>query len=225
MSNIEQKDPFRAMMEHMREDRLAHFRVQNELALKGKTLFTGSSLMEQFPIGELLMNHGMHTVVYNRGIGGFTTQDMLAHMEEQIFGVQPGRIFINIGTNDIGAPGYRQEALIENYRNILKQIKERLPETEIILMAYYPVNELAHEAGDPMLDATFKTRTNENIQKANAAVCELAHELGCRFIDVNQGLAEETGRLKKEYTIEGIHMYANGYEVVFRNMKPYLQED
>lgn len=100
-----------------------------------------------------------------------------------------------------------------------------MPETEILLMAYYPVNELAHEAGDPMLDATFKTRTNENIQKANAAVCELAHELGCRFIDVNQGLADETGRLKKEYTIEGIHMYANGYEVVFRNMKPYLQED
>jgi len=28
--------------------------------------------------------------------------------------------------------------------------------------------------------------------------------------------------LKAEYTIEGIHMYANGYRVVLENMKKYL---
>ncbi len=207
-----------------RQDKLARFRILNALAQKGKTLFTGSSLMEQFPIAELLADCGEQMVIYNRGIGGFTTTDMLAHMEEQIFGVEPSRIFINIGTNDIGSPDYRQEALIKNYRKILTQIKERLPQTQVNLLAYYPVNELACPPDSPMAEGMFKNRTNENIRKANTAVKELANEFGYRFLDVNDGLTDETGRLKKEYTVEGIHMYANGYAVVLRNLLPYLKE-
>ncbi len=68
----------------------------------------------------------------------------------------------------------------------------------------------------------FATRTNENIRLANAAVEKLAGEMGCHYIDVNEGLADGNGRLKKEYTIEGIHMYANGYRVVLENLRKYL---
>lgn len=46
--------------------------------------------------------------------------------------------------------------------------------------------------------------------------------MGCRYIDVNQGLTDENGRLKKAYTVEGIHMYANGYRVVLENLRKYL---
>ena len=42
--------------------------------------------MEQFPVNELLMTNGMNQVIYNRGIGGFTTTDMLEYMEEMVFG-------------------------------------------------------------------------------------------------------------------------------------------
>ena len=28
--------------------------------------------------------------------------------------------------------------------------------------------------------------------------------------------------LKKEYTVEGVHMYANAYQIILKNMKPYL---
>ena len=51
---------------------------------------------------------------------------------------------------------------------------------------------------------------------------KLAGEMGCHYIDVNEGLADGNGRLKKEYTIEGIHMYANGYRVVLENLRKYL---
>ena len=36
------------------------------------------------------------------------------------------------------------------------------------------------------------------------------------------GLTDEAGKLKKEFTVEGIHMFANGYEVVLENMRPFL---
>ena len=204
------------------QDKLERFRILNQNAKKGEILFTGSSLMEQFPVNELLMTRGMRQVVYNRGIGGFTTEDMLRNMEEMVFAVKPRKIFINIGTNDIGSQGYRLEKLMENYGKIITQIRERLPEAEIYMMAYYPVNETDKLPEGEWAKTMFLTRTNENISIANKAVEEMAGRMGCHFINVNQGLTDEAGKLKKEFTVEGIHMYANGYEVVLENMRPFL---
>lgn len=215
-------DFFKELMHREQQDKLERFRILNQNVKKGEILFTGSSLMEQFPVNELLMTNGMDQVVYNRGIGGFTTTDMLQHMEEMIFGTEPSRIFINIGTNDIGSPDYQLEALLERYEEIIVRIQERLPEAEINMMAYYPVNETDKIPEGEWGKTAFVTRTNENINIANAAVENLAAKKGCRFINVNEGLADERGKLKKEYTIEGIHMYANGYQVVLQNLRKYL---
>lgn len=215
-------DNFEEFMKNEQMGKIEKFRYLNESAKKGETLFTGSSLMEHFPINELLMDYGMENVIYNRGIGGFKTDDMLEHMEEQIFGTEPSKIFINIGTNDIGAPDYKLEVLIEKYEKILTQIKERLPETEVYMMAYYPVNEVDKVPEGEWGKTLFATRTNENIALANKEVEKLADKMGYYYIDVSEGLRDENGRLKKEFTIEGIHMYANGYRVILENMKPYL---
>ena len=51
---------------------------------------------------------------------------------------------------------------------------------------------------------------------------KLAAEFGYHFINVNDGLTDENGDLKEEYTIEGVHMYPDAYRHVFRNLKPYL---
>ncbi len=215
-------DFFKELMHREQQDKLERYRILNQNVKKGEILFTGSSLMEQFPVNELLMTNGMDQVVYNRGIGGFTTTDMLQHMEEMVFGTEPSRIFINIGTNDIGSPEYQLETLLERYEEIIVRIQERLPEAEINMMAYYPVNETDKIPEGEWGKTAFVTRTNENINIANAAIENLAAKKGCRFINVNEGLADERGKLKKEYTIEGIHMYANGYQVVLQNLKKYL---
>lgn len=215
-------DFFKELMYREQQEKLERFRVLNRNVRKGEILFTGSSLMEQFPINELLMTNGMDQVIYNRGIGGFTTTDMLEYMEEMVFGTEPSRIFINIGTNDIGSPDYRLEALMERYEEIISRIRERLPEAEITMMAYYPVNETDKVPEGEWDKTAFVTRTNENIAIANKAVEKLAAKKGCRFINVNEGLTDERGKLKKEFTIEGIHMYANGYQVVLDNLKKYL---
>ena len=220
--NREMEEWMEQQMRSEQQTKLERYRILNRYARKGEILFTGSSLMEQFPINELLMSSGMTKVIYNRGIGGFTTDDMLQYMEEMVYGTEPSRIFINIGTNDISRPEYRLETLMANYRKILTQIRERLPQAEITLMAYYPVNETDKLPDSSMAAEMFATRNNENIALANQAVEKLAKELGCQFINVNDGLTDERGKLKKEFTIEGIHMYANGYQVVLDNMKKYL---
>lgn len=213
------------MMEYFKmeqQQKKEKFVFLNQLAKKGQILFTGSSLMEHFPINELLMNRGISKVVYNRGIGGYTTVDMLDSMEEQIFGVEPETIFINIGTNDISKPDYTLEGLIGNYRKILTQIKERLPEAKVYLMAYYPVNETDKIPDNEWGKHMFDTRNNANIKIANEAVRSLAQEMGYAYIDVNEGLTDEWGMLKKEYTVEGVHMYANAYDLILDHLMMYL---
>ncbi len=73
----------------------------NQIALKGKTLFTGSSLMEMFPICEIARSRGIEEVVYNRGVGGLNTDEFLEYIHILLLDLEPSRIFINIGTNDI----------------------------------------------------------------------------------------------------------------------------
>lgn len=207
-----------------KQEKVDKFRILNQYAQKGATLFAGSSLMEGFPINEFLMDEGMTHVVYNRGIGGFTIPELYSVRDICIFDLEPEKIFINIGTNDIAAEGYTLEKLTENYRTLLKQIRERLPKTAVYVMAYYPVNET--ESFDVEIEwqkHIFEgTRTNKNIREANEAVKKLAGEMGYQFINVNKGLFDEKGQLKREYTIEGLHMYANGYHAVFEELKIYL---
>ncbi len=204
------------------KERIDKLAILNGYAKKGQILFTGSSLMEQFPIDELLINSGLNGIIYNRGVGGFTTSDMLAHMEEMVFGTEPSKIFINIGSNDIGAADFSMAHLLGNYENILRQISVRLPQAKIYVMAYYPVNETDKIPEGDWGQTAFVNRNNETIGKVNLEIEQLAKRLGCHYINVNDGLTDERGKLKKEYTVEGIHMYANAYQQILQNMTPYL---
>lgn len=41
--------------------------------------------MEQFPIAEIARNHGVEKMIYNRGIGGYTTDDFLTNIDTVLF--------------------------------------------------------------------------------------------------------------------------------------------
>ena len=82
------------------------FRRLNPYAKKGAVVFAGSSLMEQFPLYEFLQDDDLHCTLYNRGIGGFTTTELLEAMDECILELQPAHLFLNIGTNDLNGPDY-----------------------------------------------------------------------------------------------------------------------
>lgn len=201
-------------------EKAKNFKFLNQYAVKGQILFTGSSLMEQFPVTEFARDCGIEKLIYNRGIGGTTTDDFIREIDAVLFDLEPSKIFINIGTNDINERPDWKEHLLANYEFILKQIKERLPEAEVYMMAYYPVNPTVVD--NEITAHILSVRTNEKLHMINGCLAELAAKYGCHFIDANDGLCDENGNQKAEFTKEGLHMFANGYEVVFRNLKQYL---
>ncbi len=219
-----EKQLIEAFMERMRQEKmrkLNNYRQQNAYIQKGKTLFTGSSLMENFPITEYCMNEGL-PIAYNRGIGGYITDEFLAAIDTVLLDPKPSKVFINIGTNDLRVLPNGEDWLAHlsaNYRAICGIIQEKLPDARVYMMAYYPVNSAALAAQKypgPMV------RTNENIDKANRMVAGLAAEYGFQYIDVNDGLKDENGELKAEYTQDGIHFDAAAYRTVFDRLRQYL---
>ena len=75
-------------VEFMRKEqqkKLENFRELNKTAQKGHILFTGSSLMEMFPVTDFLTEDGSEQIIYNRGIGGFCTEDLVWNMDEEKF--------------------------------------------------------------------------------------------------------------------------------------------
>ena len=204
-----------------KERKLKNYREKNKEAVYGQLVFAGSSLMEMFPINKLLEEHGDDTIIYNRGIGGYVTNELLQVTDVCITDLKPKKVFLNIGTNDLSNPRIPISQMIENYDRILCKIEEALPQAVIYLMAYYPVN---YEAAAEEMKECLKIRTNEKIERANEEVKKLAQKHGQHYIDVNKNLKDEQGRLKAEYTIEGMHIKEEGYAAIYDDVMRYVKE-
>ncbi len=213
-----EKEAWRLEKEQMVRD----FHVKNKSAVKGQIVFTGSSLMEMFPIEEWAKESGPDApIIYNRGVGGYRTTDLLPILDACVFELEPRKVFINIGTNDLSDSSIPLETVMENYDNIITQIDEKLPGVIIYMMAYYPIN---YEAAAEEMKPCLLIRTNKKINRANELVAGLAEKHNQRFINVNAPLTDEQGRLKAEYTIEGMHIRPEGYRAIFDDVMRYVME-
>ena len=204
-----EKETWRLEKEQMVKD----FHVWNKDAIKGQTVFTGSSLMEMFPIEKWVKELGPNApIVYNRGVGGYRTTDLLPILDACVFELTPRKVFINIGTNDLSDDNISLETVMSNYDRIITQIEEKLPSVII------------YEAATEEMKPCLLIRTNEKINRANELVAQLAAKHGQKYINVNAPLMDEQGRLKAQYTIEGMHIKPEGYRAIFEDIMAYVIE-
>jgi len=201
--------------------KLENYRKLNQTAKKNQILFVGSSLMEMFPVGEFIKERNLPLIVYNRGVGGYKTEDLLKALQVCVYDLSPRRIFINIGTNDLSDASISLEQMISNYDRILSDIQSNLPGVELYIMAYYPVN---YEAATDEMKPCLQIRNNAKIALANTEVMKLAQKHHAKYIDVNAALTDREGNLKAEYTIEGMHINRNGYLSILDDILKYVSE-
>lgn len=197
-----------------KQDKITRYRQLNQTARKGQIVFAGSSLMEMFPIEQFVAEDNLPVVVYNRGIGGFVTDELLANLAVCVLDLAPRMLFLNIGTNDLSDASRPMAQIMGTYRAILEKVLQALPDVQIYLMAYYPINE---EAATPEMKPCLRVRTNEKI-----ALQKLAKTLHLHYIDVNAPLKDEHGRLRAEFTYEGMHIRPEGYRTIYPAIKEIL---
>lgn len=211
------------LFEHKSDDKkikLRKFEKENKGVVMGETVLAGSSLMEMFPINKLLSEHNDSTIIYNRGVGGFVSKELIDAIDVCILQLKPSKLFINIGTNDLSDSRISISQLMSNYEEIISRVESALPNVKIYLMAYYPVN---YEAADESMKECLKIRNNDKLQAANAEVEKLALRHGQCYIDINRSLKDEEGRLKAEYTIEGLHINELGYRAIYDDFMKYVK--
>lgn len=216
---MDEKNPVAMMFKQMEERKLRNYKEQNLHAVRGATVCAGSSLMENFPINEMLMTRGIHKIVYNRGMSGYTIEQYDKVLNTCVLDLVPGKLFINIGSNDLNLPGDTLGNLQRNYTALLQRIRTALPKCQITLLAFYPCLR-------PSPDAQERSgripRTMENVNRANEIVRQIADEMGLVYLDLNAPLLDEDGHLKKELSTDDIHFSSAGYELVLDQLAEYL---
>lgn len=120
-----------------KQDKITRYRQLNQTAQKGQIVFAGSSLMEMFPIEQFVAEDNLPVVVYNRGIGGFVTDELLTNLAVCVLDLAPRMLFLNIGTNDLSDASRPMAQIMGTYRAILEKVLQALPDVQIYLMAYY----------------------------------------------------------------------------------------
>ena len=176
-------------------------------------LFIGDSIVEYYPLQELF---GIAKTIVNRGIRGYQTGLLLENLDAHLYGGAVDKIFLLIGTNDIGKDVPVNEAL-NNLEAIIQSIARDYPLTEIKLLSILPVNE-----GEEYKQTVY-IRSNEKIQKWNQAYQELVSAyMQVEFVPVFDSLTDQAGQLKKYYTTDGLHLSITGYQVLTKALKDYL---
>jgi lysophospholipase L1-like esterase len=163
-------------------------------------VFLGNSITANVEWRELL---GMDNIK-NRGISGDISFGILERLYEVIDG-KPAKVFILIGINDISR-NIPDEMIVANYRKIISRIQSGSPQTKIYFHTLLPVNNEFTQ---------FKNHYNkdEHIAFLNNSLKAIAKETKITLIDLHPILQDANGKLDKKYTIDGLHINAEGYEV------------
>ena len=188
------------------ENILMTYRKLNQAPLKELDLiFLGDSIVEYFPIHELLQSP-KHMV--NRGVRGYRTDLLRTHLDAHVFGTELEQIFLLIGTNDIGKE-IPQKGTLDNVEAVLQAILRDFPLTHINLISVLPVSQ------EERYKEKVSIRSNEKIQALNQAYQELAqayHQVS--YVDVYSSLLDEVGQLAEAYTTDGLHLSVAGYRIL-----------
>lgn len=169
-------------------------------------LFLGDSITDNAEWAELF---GNNPNIKNRGIGGDDTDGVWERLAE-VTESKPDRVFIMIGTNDL-AYGKTKEYVIENYRKILNKIVSDSPGTEIYVQSVLPVNEAIHS-----------TRPNADIDYINEQLKTISGELNLTYIDL-ASVFKKDGNMNPKYSIDGLHLNGEGYEIWKANILKYVE--
>lgn len=182
---------------------------------KGQTVLAGDSITELFNHTELFANYTAETgiSVYNRGISGDTSDRLLERFEKNVLNIVPENIVVLIGTNDLGV-GAEIDFIVENTRKIIMLSKKKVSGVNIVLEAVYPVHNGVIDWG---------RRNNRDILKLNEKLRELAAGLEVKYLDLTEQLSDKKGRLKSEYTYDGLHPNVLGFEIAAKEIIPLLK--
>jgi GH35 family endo-1,4-beta-xylanase/lysophospholipase L1-like esterase len=157
--------------------------------------------------------HGWNAA--NFAWGGDNTHNILWRMQNgELDGVSPKVIVLQAGANNLPSRGPADDEKVDEVysgiRAIVDEFRKRAPEATIVLTAVFP--------------RTQNMQLAPTIKKINERIETLADGKRVRFLNINDRLADSSGRLLPGISSDGLHLEKPGYEIWAEALKPILEE-
>jgi len=148
----------------------------------------------------------------NFGVGGDRTQHVLWRFEHgQLDGLKPKAAVLMIGTNNSNRDDNSEAEILEGVQAIVRQIRERLPDTRLLVVGIFPRGP------------TFSTQRGKILQ-VNQALAKVADDKMIHYIDFGSQLIEPDGSISKEIMPDYLHLSERGYGIWAEAIEPKLRE-
>lgn len=163
-------------------------------------VFIGDSHTQLFEINEFIPGYA----IKNRGINGDNIKGVYSRLGEVING-RPKKLFINIGTNDIG-----NHETIDSFKYYLNKIifntSRASPQTKLFFQSILPTN----------------SKSYEKVKILNKCIYEISTAHKIPYIDLYTSVAIRD-KLNQKYDCgDGLHLNYAGYTKWAEILKPYL---
>ncbi|MBX2934465.1 MAG: family 20 glycosylhydrolase [Ferruginibacter sp.] len=164
----------------------------NEIIFLGNSITDGAEWSQLFNDKRII----------NQGISGDISAGVL-HRLDAMVKRKPSKVFLLIGTNDL-ARGVSADSVLKNILLISDYLKQESPATKLFVQSILPVNDAFEK---------FKGHTKNTalIQQLNAQLKANAAAKHFQYVDLFSSFADEKGKLKKEFTNDGLHLMGNAY--------------
>jgi len=192
--------------------------VYNKREFKNNQVtFLGDSIVDKCNLNALF-NDGN---IVNKGISGNRTIDILNRLDD-IIKLNPSILFLHIGINDLRqtkgqVSNINIDKSTENYSEIIKTIKTKLPNTKIYIESILPVdNNIIAEKSKTNKSCDFYI-SNDYVQAFNTNLKIIALDNNITYINHNTfNPATET--------VDGIHPNVKGYFILKNDLQQYVKK-
>lgn len=148
-----------------------------------------------------------------QGLSGYKT------MPEAVAIMQPQRVIITFGTNDL-SPSNSTENFIESYEKGIKAVQEAYPSVDIIINSIPPLGK----------QHSNQSLTQTQVDEYNKAIVQMCQDNDWKFLNSAEVLKDSsTGYAKSGYveSSDGIHLTRSAMDALFEYIRThsYITED
>lgn len=197
-----------------KQEELIKKRDRIEKIKYGDIIFLGDSLTDYYDL-----NKYYNFPIVNSGVSGWTTDDIINHLDEKVFQYNPKKLVLLIGTNDINRDK-DSNYIVNNIKKIVEKVKEKRPKVTIYIESLYPINNTTSEKINHQMVGK---RTNEIIIEINRKIQKYCQNKNIEYINIYSHLLDKKKNLDLRYTKEGLHINEKGYEIITTNIKKIIK--
>lgn len=154
--------------------------------------------------------------VWNKGINGNRTKDLVARVKEDVLDLHPNMVFILIGVNDAWR-SYDQndptsvEQFVKNYKTILDAIRAADTTTQIVMMSPFII---------PSVEWVLNFK--DDLDEKTKAVIDLAKEYQIPLIPLHELMPQYDQKLPGMVSFDGVHPSVVGHALIAQQIIQYL---